>query len=100
MIDLTPILQGAIGIISALITVFLLPYIKSKISTEKQAEMEEWVSIAVTAAEQIYNGPGRGEEKKAYVISFLEAKGYAVNAGHVLDAVNALIEAMVYELKK
>jgi len=99
MIDLTPILQAVVGLIAALVTAFLIPFIKSKLSAAKQAELVSWVSIAVTAAEQLYAGPGRGEEKKEYVMEFLEGKGYTVDTDTVSDAVNALIEAVVYELK-
>ena len=99
MIDLPPILQAAVGLIAALVTAFLIPFIRSKISAEKQAELVTWVSIAVTAAEQLYTGSGRGGEKRAYVMEFWEEKGYIVDTDAVSDAVNALIEAVVYDLK-
>ena len=87
MIDLPPILQVAVGLIAALVTAFLIPFIRSKISAEKQAELVTWVSIAVTAAGQLYTGSGRGGEKKAYVMEFLEGKGYGVNVDAVSVAV-------------
>jgi len=99
MIDLTPILQAIIGVVAVLITVYIIPWLKKKLSAEQQDELAAWVSIAVTAAEQIYTGSGRGEEKKAYVISFLESKGYSADADSLTDTVDALIEAVVYELK-
>lgn len=99
MIDLTPILQAVIGVIAVVITVYFIPWLKKKLSVEQQAELAEWVSIAVTAAEQLYTGSGRGAEKKAYVLAFLEAKGYAVDTGSLTDSIDALIEAAVYELK-
>jgi len=98
MIDLTAILQAVIGVIAVLITVYVIPWLRSKLTAEQQAELAEWVSIAVAAAEQLYSGSGRGDEKKAYVRSFLEAKGYTVDTGSLTDSIDALIEAAVYAL--
>lgn len=53
------------------------------------------MSIAVSAAEQIYVGSGRGEEKKAYVLEFLNSKGFTVD----MDSLDKLIESAVYALK-
>ena len=94
MIDLTTIMEAVITLIVAVVSAFVIPWLKRKISAEKLAEISEWVQIAVTAAEQIYNGPGRGEEKKAYVLKFLTDKGYTVD----MAAIENLIEAAVYEL--
>lgn len=94
MIDLTTIMEAVITLIIAVVSAFVIPWLKRKISAEKLAEISEWVQIAVTAAEQIYNGPGRGEEKKAYVLKFLTDKGYTVD----MAAIEKLIEAAVYEL--
>lgn len=98
-IDLTPLLQAIIGILAVIITKYLIPYIKSKTTAEEQAEIAEWISIAVTAAEQIYTGSGKGAEKKAYVIEFLQSKGYTAAVNVISDELNALIEAAVYGLK-
>jgi N-acetyl-anhydromuramyl-L-alanine amidase AmpD len=54
------------------------------------------VNIAVQAAEQIYNGRGRGAEKKAYVLEFLRSKGYTLD----MESVENLIEAAVFALQK
>ena len=50
--------------------------------------------IAVSAAEQIYTGSGRGEEKKAYVLEWLRSHGVTVDD----EKLDAMIEAAVYEL--
>lgn len=99
MMDLTSILQAVIGVVAVLITVYVIPWLKRKLTAEQQAELAGWVSIAVAAAEQLYNGQGRGAEKKEYVMSFLRSKGYTVDVGAMADAIDALIEAAVYELK-
>ena len=96
MYDITPIFEAVAALIAALITAFVIPYIKSKTTAEQQKEMNAWVKIAVAAAEQIYVGSGRGEEKKAYVIDWLRSHGITVDE----EKLDALIEAAVYELNQ
>ena len=79
MYDITPIIEAVAALIAALITALLVPYIKSKTTAEQQKEINAWVKIAVSAAEQIYTGSGRGEEKKEYVINWLREHGITVD---------------------
>ena len=99
MVKATAIFQAVIGVIATGITVFVIPLIKNRLDIEKRAALVNWVSIAVTAAEQLFAGSGRGKEKKAYVIDFLKSKGYTVDIENLLDSIHVLIEAVVYELK-
>ena len=94
MTDLTPIVNAVIAIIAAIITTFLIPWIKGKIDAAKLAQIVEWVGIAVRAAEQIYNESGMGEKKKQYVLDFLASKGFTLDP----DSINAMIEAAVKNL--
>lgn len=94
MTDLTPIVNAVITLIAAIVTTFLIPWIKSKIDAAKLAQIVEWVGIAVRAAEQIYNESGMGEKKKQYVLDFLASKGFTLDP----DSINAMIEAAVKDL--
>ena len=94
MIDITPILEAVATLAVALITTFVVPYIKSKTTLEQQTQINEWVRIAVSAAEQVYDGPGQGDKKKAYVLTWLAGHGIAIDE----DKLDAMIEAAVYEL--
>ena len=94
MTDLTPIVNAVITLIAAIVTTFLIPWIKSKIDAAKLAQIVEWVGIAVRAAEQIYNESGMGEKKKQYVLDFLADKGFTLDT----NSINAMIEAAVKEL--
>lgn len=94
MTDLTPIVNAVIALIAAIITTFLIPWIKSKIDDAKLAQIVEWVGIAVRAAEQIYNESGMGEKKKQYVLDFLADKGFTIDP----NSINAMIEAAVKNL--
>nr|UVY60745.1 MAG: holin [Bacteriophage sp.]UWG76538.1 MAG: holin [Bacteriophage sp.] len=94
MIDITPIVNAVIALLAAGVSVFLIPWIKSKTTDEQRKELLEWVKIGVAAAEQLYEGQGRGEEKKKYVLEFLASMGFTVDE----EAINAAIEAAVNQL--
>lgn len=93
-IDITVIVNAVIALIAAVISVFVIPWIKSKTTAQQREELIAWVKIAVAAAEQIYKGDKRGKEKKQYVLDFLKDNGFTVDA----DSVNAAIEAAVKQL--
>lgn len=94
MFDITTIVEAVFMLLAAIVTAIVIPYIKSKTTAVQQEEINAWVRIAVTAAEQIYTGSGRGEEKKKYVLNWLQTRGITVDT----DRLDALIEAAVYEL--
>lgn len=93
-IDITTVVNAVIALIAAVISAFVIPWIKSKTTAQQREDLVAWVKIAVAAAEQIYQGTKRGEEKKQYVLDFLEKNGFSVNE----DSVNAAIEAAVKQL--
>lgn len=94
-IDYTELLQAVITLISVIITTFLIPYIKKKLSNERLEELKKWVSVAVKAAEQLY-GSKTGKQKKEFVLSFLMDKGIIFDAAEVAT----LLESEVYKLTK
>ena len=94
MFDITLIIEAAFALLAAIITAIVIPSLKSKTTASQQSEINAWIRIAVTAAEQIYKGQGRGEEKKEYVLNWLRERGIIVDE----DKLDALIEAAVYEL--
>ena len=94
MIDLTGLFEAIIALIAALITAFLIPYLKRKAGAEKFETIKSWVTVAVQAAEMIFRETGMGEQKKAYVIAFLNEKGYDLD----YDTLSNLIESAVLEL--
>lgn len=93
LINLTPVFNAVIALIAAIISAFLVPWIKANTTAKQQEQMLDWVEIAVNAAEQLYKGSGRGEEKKEYVMQFLADKGYTAD----LNEIEAAIEAVVLQ---
>ena len=96
MKDYTMLFEGILTVLFALITLYVVPWIKTKLSAEDLNEIMKWVKIAVQAAEMIFKESGMGEAKKAYVKTFLEDKGIKYDERQI----NSLIESAVLELKE
>lgn len=88
-IDLTPIFQALIALLASIITLKLVPWIKSKTTEKQQDLLRAAVSVAVCAAEQLY-GAGNGKEKLLYVKGKLAEKGYKVDIDEIEAAVREL----------
>lgn len=71
-INITPIIEIIIALIGAVITYFLIPYIKTKMTENQFEYLEGIVKTAVYAAEVLFNGDGRGTEKREYVEKYVE----------------------------
>lgn len=76
------------------VSVFLIPWLKSQTTEAQRKELTAWVKIGVAAAEQLYKGAGRGEEKKQYVIDFLKQKGFKVDEESVINAIKAAVKQL------
>lgn len=93
--ELTEVVKIMIELIVAIASLWLVPWIKAKLSAEQIADMLRWVEIAVSAAEQLYDAT-QGSVKKKFVEAFLEERGYRVDE----DELNLAIEAAVLRLHK
>lgn len=91
--DLTDIFECVIALLSAIVSAFIIPYIKNQLSENKRSQLNFWVKTAVKAAEQLF-GSKTGQQKKEYVVAFLLSRGIVVD----VDEVTALIESEVYKL--
>lgn len=94
MTDFTGIFEAVFALVGVVITAVVIPYIRSRTTAQQRAELNAWVRIAVSAAEQMYKGSGRGEEKKAFVLEWLNKHGVTVDEAKL----DTLIEAAVHEL--
>ena len=91
--DYTQIISAVIALVSALVSAFLIPWLKKKIGAEDLKKWQAYVEIAVRAAEQLY-AANEGAEKKAYVLQYLAERGIVFDS----DTVDKLIEAAVLTL--
>lgn len=94
MINLTPIITAVIGLLTAIITAFLVPYIKANIEAKNLESLLKIAKIAVEAAEQIFKESGMGAKKKEYVEKYLAEHGYTLDS----DELDVVIESAVKEM--
>lgn len=90
MIDLTPVIEAVIALLGAVVTVFLIPWIKRQTSAKDREELLKWVEIAVAAAEQLYDST-QGKEKKDAVVEFLREKGFVFSETEFDTAIEAAV---------
>lgn len=93
IIDITAIIKAVIALAVALISAFVIPWLKTKIGANKMAEFLKWVEIAVAAAEQLYNST-EGSAKKYYVESFLQEKGFSVSPSELDIAIEGAVRKL------
>ena len=96
--DLTTVVVGGIALLSAVLTVTLVPWLKGKVSEQELRELLKWVEIAVMAAQQLYHQLD-GAKRKAYVFRFLTEKGYQVDTQEVDSAIEAAVLKLHQQLE-
>ena len=93
------IILALIPVLGAIITGFVIPYIKEKIGAERLAKYEYWASLAVRAAEMLWVESGSGKTKKQYVVDFLNNM---FNKNKVIiteQQIEILVESAVKQMK-
>lgn len=98
MIDLTPVAKAVVTLAAALITVFLIPWLRRHTDARDREELLKWVEIAVTAAQQLHHQLS-GAERKEYVRDFLNAKGYDISSREVDGAIEAAVLKLHQQLE-
>lgn len=93
------IILASIPVFGAIITGFIIPFIKEKIDAEKLAKYEYWTSMAVKCAEMVFKEQGMGEAKKEYVVNFLNEMFNKNKVVITSEQIEILVEAAVKELK-
>lgn len=88
-----------IPILVAIITSFVIPFIKEKIGSEKLAKYEYWASLAVKAAEMMWAESGKGADKKQYVVDFLNNMFNKNKVVITEQQIEILVEAAVKQMK-
>ena len=97
--DWKPIIDAAIALLVAIITYFVVPFIKSKTDESQQQKLEYWIKAAVRYAEQIYKDKEKmGALKKEEVLAFLDKLGLLDEKNK--EMVDKKIEAEVYSLNQ
>ena len=105
MIDITPIVEGIIGLVVAIISAIIIPKIRVWVNNNLTVKQIDIIKIivqsAVQAAEQIYiNSDKSGSSKKKYVMEY--AKNKLAEIGLTIDEkeIEVYLEQAVLELKE
>ncbi len=95
----TQIVLAIITIIGALVSAYVVPFIKTKITDADMQRLMEFVKIAVRCANQIFT-PEQWEQKKQYVLNLVK-EFIETNLKIALtdEQINAIIEGIVNEIK-
>ena len=96
MTDITEIVELVLKLAIVCVTLFLVPYVRSKTTEGERQKIKLYVRMAVQAAEMLFTESGAGQKKKEYVIQYLAEKGLKLDG----DELDVYIESAVLELKK
>ena len=98
--NLFQLILSIIPVLGAIITYFIVPYLKAGIGSEKLSQYKEWAALAVKTAEMIWRETGCGPEKKSYAADVLNRLFNAKKTVVSEEQIHVLIEAAVQELNK
>lgn len=94
------LVMSMISIASVLITAFVLPYIKAKITAEQMDQLAYYVTVAVRCAEQLFT-PAQWEQKKNYVYDYImHIVNTKLHINLTEQDIDIIIEGIVNEVKK
>ena len=81
-----------------LVSMYLIPLIRSKFSTEQLTRFKDYVSTAIRCAEQIYTAE-EWLNKKEYVLNFAHDKMVEMNMELTYEDLNNIVEGLVNMIK-
>lgn len=87
MIDLTNLFNAVLALLAAIITAFVIPWIKAWANEKQMDLLAKATKTAVFAAEQVY-GSGWGRDKMRYAEEYLRKRGYTVD----VDMIEATVK--------
>lgn len=94
------IVKSIITILMGLISAYLIPWIKSKISQAQLDQIDKYLELAVRCANQIYT-PEEWEKKKEYVMAYmLNLVNSKFTLSLSIEDIDLMIEGMVNSVKE
>lgn len=92
------ILKIVLSMAAALITVYVIPYLKELKNNEEYSALFDMVEVAVYAAEQTIKtgGADKKEAVMLYLTNWARAKGIEVSS----EQINQLVEAAVFSMNQ
>lgn len=98
--NLFEVLLTLIPVLGAILTYFVVPFLKTRVETAKLEQYRQWADLAVKAAEMLWTETAHGPEKKQYVIQFLDRLFNAKKTVVTEEQLNILIEAAITQMKQ
>ena len=95
MTDITPIIEIVITLLGTIVTIVVVPWLKTKIDSNQWNNLNEYAVVFVKTAEMIYRGTNLGKDKKKWVIEKLTAIAEEHHLKFSADAIEAAIENAV-----
>ena len=95
--NITQIILGLIFILGGVVSLFVVPYLKTHMTAEQISILAGIAQTVVYAAEKIF-GAKMGEDKLAYAMSLAKKLLEKKNLSFDEDVVRAAIEAQVQQL--
>lgn len=94
------ILKIVVSVCAALVTAYIIPYLRTLRTDKKYSALLDMVAIAVRAAEQMIRESGQGAAKKEQVVEFVREWMQQQGIDLTYDQLSQLIEACVYQMKQ
>jgi hypothetical protein len=94
------ILLALIPVFGALISRFLIPLLKARLSAAQLTQISQWVTKTVQAAEVLFDQPKSGTEKRAYVISMIDELFNSKKELLTREQIEILLEAAWKEMNQ
>ena len=98
--NLFDIIMALIPVCGLIITGFVIPYLKVSIGDKQLLYISQWVKKAVEAAEVLFDAPKSGEEKRQYVIDFIDKMFNSKKVIITKDQIRMLLESAWKEMTK
>ena len=94
------IIMALIPVCGLIITGLVIPYLKVSIGDKQLLYISQWVKKAVEAAEVLFDAPKSGEEKRQYVIDFIDKMFNSKKVIITKDQIRMLLESAWKEMTK
>lgn len=95
---ISKITECVLTVIALIVSAYVIPWLKTKIKSDKLEQLKIFCEQAVRSAEQMFL-PEQSEEKKAYVLQLINEQIEKLGLGLNEAEVNAIIEGIVNYVK-
>lgn len=92
------IIEALATVLGAFVSIYLIPFLKSRVFAQNWNEILSFTEKCVQAAEKIYT-PDQWENKKEYVYNLVTKRAAVIGIDIDSDDIDAIIEGFVKSVK-